>query len=70
MNTLDNTITIILELAERKLVLESLEKAMELAKIEIARNVWEENKTQIMARMDLRGLASLIAIEASKELKK
>jgi len=47
----------------------SMTVAVELAKKDIAKMIWEENKTQIMAKMDLTGLANLIAIHASDALK-
>lgn len=35
----------------------------------VASEVWEKMKTKIMAEMDLKGLASLIAVHAAKEFK-
>ena len=35
----------------------------------VAAEVWEKMKTKIMAEMDLKGLASLIAVYAAKDLK-
>lgn len=38
------------------------------AKVEIAKKVWEEHSTEIMAKMDLKGLANLIAVQAAKRI--
>jgi hypothetical protein len=49
---------------------EKWDEIFRILKEEIAKKFWEENQTQIMAKMDLTGLANLIAIEASGALKK
>lgn len=46
----------------------ALISAIELAKNEIAKLYWEQHKTEIMAQMDLKGMASLIAVYAAREM--
>lgn len=46
----------------------SVMEAIALAKQEIAKKIWEENQDKIMASMDLKGLANLIAVFAAKRI--
>lgn len=59
----DGTIQVVFKAVEKSALLE----AIDLAKHELAKMIWEKNKTQIMAEMNIEGLASLIAVYAAKE---
>lgn len=53
---------------EKKLTFDAIAESIDMAKQEIAKKIWEENQDKIMAGMDLKGLANLVAIYASKRL--
>lgn len=53
---------------EKKLTLDAIAESVEMAKKEIAKKIWDENADKIMAQMDLKGLAALVAVYASKKL--
>lgn len=55
---------------EKSLTAGAIADSIDMARKEIAKKIWEENSDKIMAQMDLRGLANLIAIEASEALKR
>ena len=64
---LDGTMTIshiVNEVFEKALLIETIAQA----KYEIAKKVWEANEDKIMASMDIKGLANMIAVFASKKM--
>lgn len=55
---------------EKTLTQGAITESIDMARTEIAKKIWEENADKIMAQMDLKGLAALVAIEASRALRK
>lgn len=54
---------------DEKMGIDAIHQSIQLAKDEIAKKIWEENADKIMAQMDLKGLANLIAAHAAKTLR-
>lgn len=67
---IDGQQQMIVSYMEQELFQNVVPELIQQMKEAIAAKFWEENKTQIMAKMDLQGLASLIAAFGAKEIAK